>query len=80
MSYSSTKFHPNRMIFYFGGHFGFKMAAIANWNGRNMVQHLLLPVNIYFHWNLLIFLIFNDFFNFYIRGHFENLKNKEHNF
>jgi hypothetical protein len=23
---------------------------------------------------------FNDFFNFYIGGHFENFKNKEHNF
>ena len=39
---------------YFGGHFGFKMAAIANRNGRNMGQHVLLPVNIHFHWNLLI--------------------------
>jgi hypothetical protein len=34
---------------YFGGHFGFKMAAIANQNGRHMVQHVLLPVNIHFH-------------------------------
>jgi hypothetical protein len=34
---------------YFGGLFGFKMAAIANRNGRNMVQHVLLPVNIHFH-------------------------------
>jgi hypothetical protein len=34
---------------YFGGHFGFKMAAIANRNGRNMFQHVLLPVNIHFH-------------------------------
>ena len=31
------------------------MAAIANRNGRNMVQHVLLPVNIHFHWNLFIF-------------------------
>jgi hypothetical protein len=30
---------------YFGGHFGFKMAAIANQNGCHMVQHVLLPVN-----------------------------------
>jgi hypothetical protein len=36
-------------FFYFGGHFGFKMAAIANQNGRHMVQHVLLPVNIHFH-------------------------------
>jgi hypothetical protein len=34
---------------YFGGHFGFKMAAIANQNGCHMVQHVLLPVNIHFH-------------------------------
>jgi hypothetical protein len=26
-------------FFYFGGHFGFKMAGIANQNGRHMVQH-----------------------------------------
>ena len=31
------------------------MATIANWNGRNMVQHVLLPVNIHFHGNILIF-------------------------
>ena len=40
---------------YFGGHFGLKMATIANWNGRYMVQHVLLPVNIHFHGNILIF-------------------------
>jgi hypothetical protein len=34
---------------YFGDHFGFKMATIANQNGRHMVQHVLLPVNIHFH-------------------------------
>jgi hypothetical protein len=32
---------------YFGGHFGFKMATIANQNGCHMVQHVLLPVNIH---------------------------------
>jgi hypothetical protein len=31
------------------------MAAIANRNGRNIVQHILLPVNIHSHWNLFIF-------------------------
>ena len=40
---------------YFGDHFGFKMAAIANQDGRHMVQHVLLPVNIHFLWNLFIF-------------------------
>jgi hypothetical protein len=32
---------------YFGGHFGFKMAAIANQNGRHMEQYVLLSVTIY---------------------------------
>jgi hypothetical protein len=31
------------------------VAAIANRNGHHMVQHVLLPVNIHFHWNLFIF-------------------------
>jgi hypothetical protein len=31
------------------------MATIANQNGRHMVQHVLFPVNIHFHWNLFIF-------------------------
>ena len=34
---------------YFGGPFWFKMATIANQNGRHMVQHVLFPVNIHFH-------------------------------
>jgi hypothetical protein len=39
----------HQSFFYFGSHFGFKMAAIVNQNGRHMVQHVLLPVNIHFH-------------------------------
>ena len=39
---------------YFGGHFGFKMAAIANQNGRHMEQYVLLSVTIYSYWNLFI--------------------------
>jgi hypothetical protein len=31
---------PHLKIFYLGSHFGFKMAAIANKNGRDMVQHV----------------------------------------
>ena len=45
-----------------------------------MLQHVLLPVNIHFHWNLFIFEFLTIFFNFSIGGHFENFKNKEHNF
>ena len=48
-------FVPIGGFFYLGNHFGFKMAAIANKNGRDMVQYVLLPVNIHFHWNFLIF-------------------------
>ena len=50
------------------------MAAIATQNGRHMVQHVLLPVDFHFHWNLFIFeflAIYFNFFNFYIGGHFE---------
>ena len=49
----------------------------ANQNGHDMVQHVLLPVNINFHWNLFIFEFLTNyfyFFHFYIGGHFENLK------
>jgi hypothetical protein len=46
------------------------MAAIANQNGRRMVQHVLLPVNIHFHWNILIFEFLTIYFDFWI---FNNL-------
>ena len=41
------------------------MAIIANQNGRHMVQYVLHPVNIHFHWNLLI-LEFLAIFQFFI--------------
>jgi hypothetical protein len=56
---------------YFGGHFWFKIVTIANQNGCHMVQHVLLPVNIHFYWNLFIFEFLTFFFKFYIGGHFE---------
>ena len=62
---------------YVGVHFEFTMAAIANQNCRHMVQHVLLPAKIHFHWNLFIFeflTIYFNFLNFYIGDHFENLK------
>jgi hypothetical protein len=40
------------------------MAAIANQDGRHMVQHVLLPVNIHFHWNLFIFEFLTIYFDF----------------
>jgi hypothetical protein len=39
--YLETKFRSNRRIFV--------LCTIANQNGRHMVQHILLPVNIHFH-------------------------------
>ena len=61
---------------YFGDHCWFKIirATIANQNGRHMVLHILLPVNIHFHWNLFIFEFLTIVFNFYIGGHLENFK------
>ena len=41
-----------------------------------MVLHILLPVNIHFHWNLFIFEFLTIVFNFYIGGHLENFKNE----
>ena len=48
-----------------------KIATIANQNGRHMVQHVLFPVNIHFHWNFSFLNLI--FFN--IGGHSENFKN-----
>ena len=47
------------------------MAAIANRNGSNMVQHVLHNVNIHFHWNLFIFEFLAIFFLYYIGDHFK---------
>jgi hypothetical protein len=47
------------------------MAAIENQNGRHMVEHVLLSVNIHFHWNRFIFEFFYNLFWFYIGSHFE---------
>jgi len=52
------------------------MAAIANRNGRNMVQHVLLPVNIHFHWNLFIFEFLTIFFIFILATILKILKTK----
>jgi hypothetical protein len=52
------------------------MAAIANRNGRNMVQHVLLPVNIHFHWNLFIFEFLTIFLIFILAAILKILKTK----
>jgi hypothetical protein len=52
------------------------MATIANQNGRNMVQHILLPVNIHFHWNLFIFEFLTIFKIFILAAILNILKTK----
>jgi hypothetical protein len=56
------------------------MAAIANQNGRHMVQHLLLPENINFHWNLFIFEFLTIFLIFILAPVWKFLKTKSTNF
>ena len=71
---------------YFGSHFGFKMATIANRNGRDMVQHVLItpckypfPLKSFHFWIFTILLIFILAAILKWR-HLENFKNKEHVF
>jgi hypothetical protein len=52
------------------------MATIANQNGRNVVQHVLLPVNIHFHWNLFIFEFLTIFIIFILVAILKILKTK----
>jgi hypothetical protein len=52
------------------------MATIANQNGRHMVQHVLLPVNIHFHWNLFIFEFLTIYFDFILVAILKILKTK----
>ena len=50
------------------------MAAIANQNGRHMVQYVLLPVNIHLHWNLFIFEFLTIYFDFILAAILKILK------
>ena len=52
------------------------MATIANQNGRNMVQYILLPVNIHFHWNRFIFEFLTMFKMFILAAILNILKTK----
>ena len=76
--YLETKFRPNRRIFVFWRPLLVQKfrATIANQSCRHMVLHILLPLNIHFHWNLFIFEFLTIVFNFYIGGHLENFKNE----
>jgi hypothetical protein len=70
--YLETKFRPNRRIFVFWWPFLVQ-------NGRHMVQHVLLPVHIHFHWNLFIFKFLMIFLIFILVAILKILKT-EHNF
>ena len=63
---------PNRRIFVFWRSFWIQ-------NGRHMLQHVLLPVNIHFHWNLFIFEFLTIFLIFILATILKILKT-EHNF
>ena len=52
------------------------MATIADRNGRNMVLHVLLPINIHFHWNLFIFEFSTIFLIFILVAILKILKTK----
>jgi hypothetical protein len=52
------------------------MAAIANQNGLHMVEHVLLPVNIHFHWNLFILEFLTIYFDFILAAILKILKTK----
>jgi hypothetical protein len=52
------------------------MATIANQNGHHMVQHVLFPVNIHFHWNLFIFEFLTIYFDFILAAILKMLKTK----
>jgi ABC-type maltose transport system permease subunit len=52
------------------------MAAIANQNGRHMVQYVLLPVNIHLHWNLFIFEFLTIYFDFILAAILKIFKNR----
>jgi hypothetical protein len=70
--YLETKFRPNRRIFVFWQPFWIQNGhhSKPKWSPYGAAC-LILPVNIHFHWNLLIFEILTIFFDFYIGGHFE---------
>jgi hypothetical protein len=44
--------------------------------GGHMVQHVLLPVNIHFHWNLFIFEFLTIYFDFILEAILKILKSK----
>ena len=78
--YLETKLCPNRRIFVFWWPFWIHNGRHSKPKWSQYGAPCLTPCKYPFPLKRFHFWIFNDFFNFYICGHFENFKNKEHNF
>ena len=80
--YLETKFRPNRRIFVLWRPFLVENHRVHHskpkWSPYGAAY--LTPSKIHFHWNLFIFEFLTIFFYFYIGGHLEIFKKKEHNF
>ena len=80
--YLETKFRPNRRIFVLWRPFLVQNHRVNHskpkWSPYGAAY--LTPSKIHFHWNLFIFEFLTIFFYFYIGGHLEIFKKKEHNF
>ena len=77
--YLETKFRRNRRIFVFWRPFVVQNGHHSKPKWTPYGAACLTPCNYPFPLKSVHFLIFNDFFNFYIGDHFENLR-KEYNF
>ena len=75
-----TKFHSNWRIFLFWQPFLVQNGHHSKPKWVPYGAACLTPCKYPFSLKSVHFWIFNDFFNFYIGGHFENFINKEHNF
>ena len=75
-----TKFRRNRWIFVFWWPFLVQNGHHSKPKWSPYGAACLTPCKYPFPLKSVHFWIFNDFLNFYIGGHFENFKNKEHNF
>jgi hypothetical protein len=60
----------------FGGVEKFQNGSRCHGNQDDMVQHVLLPVNIHFHWNLFIFEFLTIYFDFLLAAILKILKTK----
>ena len=64
------------IIFVFFIFLAFGSSRSHSQNGHNMVHHVLLPVNIHFHWNLFIFEFLTIYFDFILAAILNFFKTK----